>query len=131
MNVATARLAQIVTMALGATALTACAYYDDGYYDGYHGGRHYSGGYYDGYDGGYNRGYHEKRYKGDSRRYRDNYRDYDHHDRRGDYRDSYGDGGYGGYQVCDSDGDRCYGSSEPYWNYREYYRRHGYRWQND
>jgi hypothetical protein len=42
------------------------------------------------------------------------------------YRDDYG---YGyGRLVCDSDGDRCYRSSEPYWNYREYYRRHGYHW---
>jgi hypothetical protein len=36
--------------------------------------------------------------------------------------------GYGYGVVCDSDGDRCYSSLEPYWNYREYYRRHGYHW---
>jgi hypothetical protein len=30
--------------------------------------------------------------------------------------------------VCDPGGDRCYRSSEPYWNYRTYYRRHGYQW---
>jgi hypothetical protein len=39
--------------------------------------------------------------------------------------------GHGGYIVCDSDGDRCYHASEPFWNYREYYRRHGYHWQSD
>ncbi len=38
---------------------------------------------------------------------------------------------YGGYHlVCDSDGDRCYRSAEPYWNYRQYYRLHGYRWSH-
>lgn len=35
------------------------------------------------------------------------------------------------FRVCDSDGDRCYYSTSPYWNYREYYRRHGYRWLGD
>jgi len=54
---------------------------------------------------------------GDGRYYRSGYRDYD----RADYDD------YGHY-VCDSDGDRCYRSPSPYWNYREYYRRHGYHW---
>jgi len=39
--------------------------------------------------------------------------------------------GYGGHLVCDSDGDRCYRSDSPFWNYREYYRRHGYRWANE
>lgn len=33
-------------------------------------------------------------------------------------------------RVCDSDGDRCYTSRAGHWNYREYYRRHGYRWDN-
>lgn len=49
-------------------------------------------------------------------------------------RDGYDRGGYDGsrtFRVCDSDGDRCYGSTSPYWNYREYYRRHGYRWLGD
>jgi hypothetical protein len=32
------------------------------------------------------------------------------------------------HTVCDSDGDRCYQTYDRYWNYREYYRRHGYRW---
>jgi len=39
--------------------------------------------------------------------------------------------GYGGRLVCDSDGDRCYRSDSPFWNYREYYRRHGYHWTNE
>ncbi|MDE2112473.1 MAG: hypothetical protein KGJ79_15115 [Alphaproteobacteria bacterium] len=30
--------------------------------------------------------------------------------------------------VCDTDGDRCYRSGSDYWNYREYYRIHGYHW---
>ncbi|HUO93759.1 MAG TPA: hypothetical protein VMU22_12595 [Rhizomicrobium sp.] len=46
-------------------------------------------------------------------------------------------GGYGGYYggygaglhfVCDPDGDRCYSTTAPFWDYREYYRRHGYHW---
>jgi len=45
-----------------------------------------------------------------------------------------GYGFYGGYDrehlVCDSDGDRCYQSAEPYWNFREYYRVHGYHWDD-
>lgn len=57
--------------------------------------------------------------------YRSRYdRDYDDYDR--DYAD-----GYGGHLVCDSDGDRCYRSHEPWWNYREYYRRHGYHWLHE
>ena len=32
------------------------------------------------------------------------------------------------HDVCDSDGDRCYLSESDYWNYREYYRIHGYHW---
>jgi hypothetical protein len=133
-----ARLAQIVTVSAAAFAMMGCAYYHDDDYD-YHGGRYHSGysgysGYYDGYRGdnykgdSYDRGYYGKSYKGHKHKHYDSYRSYDHHD-RGSY-GGYG-GHYGGYRVCDSDGDRCYGSSEPYWNYREYYRRHGYRWQND
>ncbi len=50
---------------------------------------------------------------------------------RSGYRAYGGDGDYEGlHTVCDSDGDRCYRSDEPYWNYREYYRRHGYRWSH-
>jgi hypothetical protein len=64
----------------------------------------YAEGYGDGRDGGY---------------YRSGYRDYD--DR----------GYYAGHLVCDSDGDRCYRTHEPYWSYREYYRRHGYRWHHE
>ncbi len=32
--------------------------------------------------------------------------------------------------VCDPDGDRCYESRGWHWNYREYYRRHGYHWND-
>lgn len=32
-------------------------------------------------------------------------------------------------RLCDSDGDRCYVSQGRQWDYREYYRRHGYRWE--
>lgn len=31
-------------------------------------------------------------------------------------------------RVCDPDGDRCYFSRARWWNYREYYRVHGYHW---
>jgi hypothetical protein len=55
--------------------------------------------------------------------YGDGRRDRSHrhrgHRRHGDYDDGF---------VCDPDGDRCYRSDSPYWDYREYYRRHGYRW---
>ena len=60
------------------------------------------------------------RYVRDGGYYRSGYRGYD--DDRGTY---------GGHLVCDSDGDRCYRSHEPYWNYREYYRRNGYRWHHE
>ncbi|HEY3777587.1 MAG TPA: hypothetical protein VGL35_05975 [Rhizomicrobium sp.] len=36
----------------------------------------------------------------------------------------------GGHLVCDPAGDRCYSSDAPHWDYREYYRRHGFRWEN-
>lgn len=49
-------------------------------------------------------------------------------------RERYDDGysySYSDYHtVCDSDGDRCYRSRGSYWNYREYYRRHGYHWED-
>jgi hypothetical protein len=55
-------------------------------------------------------------------------------------RDGYYDGGYGRdygrdydgdrHYVCDSDGDRCYSSRGRYWNFHEYYRRHGYHWDD-
>jgi len=74
-----------------------------------------------GYDGSYGRGYDE----------RDDRRDwYDRRDDRGNW-DSYHDRRYRGFVVCDPDGDRCYRSRHPYWSYREYYRRHGYRWLDD
>lgn len=58
--------------------------------------------------------------------YRDGYRD------RDDDRDDYHREGYdsGWRTVCDPDGDRCYRSASDYWNYREYYRRLGYRWND-
>jgi hypothetical protein len=72
------------------------------------GGNGYNGGY---YGNGYNGGYYGNGYGG------------------------YGNGYYGGYgggshYVCDTYGDRCYSSYAPYWDYREYYRRHGYRWND-
>jgi hypothetical protein len=33
--------------------------------------------------------------------------------------------------TCDSDGDRCYPSLGARWNFREYYRRLGYRWNDE
>jgi hypothetical protein len=85
----------------------------DSYYNGYTNGRY--GGYYDDRDrpsddGGYYGG----------REYDNGYyggREYDN-------------GYYGGYGhlVCDNGGSRCYRSDGPYWNYREYYRLHGYTW---
>lgn len=36
----------------------------------------------------------------------------------------------GRHVVCDPDGDRCYLSRSWRWNYRQYYRLHGYRWDN-
>jgi hypothetical protein len=63
-------------------------------------------------------------------------RDYERHGYRYEedgydwrYRDD--DYSRGDYRVCDSDGDRCYRSGEPFWDYREYYRRHGYHWESD
>lgn len=65
----------------------------------------------------------------------DGYRD---DDRYGGRRDGDCCGDYRGYYnccsdgyVCDPDGDRCYESESPWWNYREYYRRHGYRWEDE
>lgn len=42
-----------------------------------------------------------------------------------------GDPYYGRFLVCDSGGDRCYGSERPWWNFREYYGRLGYVWFGD
>lgn len=36
----------------------------------------------------------------------------------------------GRHTVCDPDGDRCYSSRGWRWDYRQYYRLHGYRWDN-
>ncbi|HTT83773.1 MAG TPA: hypothetical protein VMF67_09860 [Rhizomicrobium sp.] len=35
------------------------------------------------------------------------------------------------HRVCDSDGDRCYASRGRHWDFREYYRRLGYRWNDE
>lgn len=51
-------------------------------------------------------------------------------------RDEGPDGGYrvraepGAHLLCDSDGDRCYTSYARRWNYRDYYRHRGYRWDD-
>ena len=79
----------------------------------------------------------------DDRCYRPESRDYDRRDYdrdEGRYevrrdRDGYRDSNWRGdyrrmHYACDSDGDRCYPSTSRYWDYREYYRRHGYHWQN-
>jgi hypothetical protein len=81
--------------------------------------------------GHYGGGHHKHRY------HRHGYR---HHNFYG-YRNGHNGHGYGrgrgfghgyGYghsgYACDPDGDRCYRSLSPYWDYREYYRRHGYHW---
>ena len=87
----------------------------------------HAGGYDDGRiycdDSGY-RCYRARRDDDDSYWNRDDWRG----DRDGDYRDR--DWDWGRHEVCDSDGDRCYSTSGRYWNYREYYRRHGYRWND-
>jgi hypothetical protein len=36
----------------------------------------------------------------------------------------------GRHMVCDPDGDRCYLSRSWHWNYRQYYRLQGYRWDH-
>ena len=95
--------------------------------------------YYNGYTNGYDRGY--------GSNYGGNYGGYDNYDNYGDddqvYNGAYGGyggyGAYGGYGtyggygnglrlVCDSQGTRCYQTTTPYWNYHDYYRIHGYRW---
>jgi hypothetical protein len=84
----------------------------DGYYNGYTNGYGNYGGNYGGYYGGYDN------YGPDDQVYDGSYGGY---------------GAYGGYDsgarvVCDSEGTRCYQSYTPYWDYREYYRVHGYHW---
>ena len=98
----------------------------DSYYNGYTNG--YSGGYGSDYSGNYG-GY--DNYGSDDQVYDGAYGNgaYD----RGYGNGAYGNGTYGGYGngvrvVCDSEGTRCYQSYTPYWDYREYYRVHGYRW---
>ena len=69
---------------------------------------------------GYTSSYDHDRFSRDGGYYRSGYRDSDD-----------GRGYYAGHLVCDRDGDRCYRTHEPYWNYREYYRRNGYRWHHE
>ncbi|HEX4158862.1 MAG TPA: hypothetical protein VHY79_10330 [Rhizomicrobium sp.] len=47
--------------------------------------------------------------------------------------DRYSGRGPAGYLhlVCDSDGDRCYPSGRRHWDFRDYYRRLGYRWNDE
>jgi hypothetical protein len=98
-----------------------CTRYSD--YDGYYNG-YTNGGYTNGDYGGY-----------------DNYAQspsYDDNGYYGGYNNAaptYDNGYYGGNDsysaarlVCDNEGTRCYSSYTPYWDYREYYRIHGYRW---
>lgn len=117
--------AKIALAALASLSLSACVYAHDG------------PGYGDGYREGYQRPYSDRYdYDRDYGEYGDGYvRQY----RRSCYGDDCGRRyGYGGeyyqsrsYRVCDSDGDRCYHSRQPYWDYRTYYRKHGYRWLGD
>jgi hypothetical protein len=77
-------------------------------------------------------GYHcyrvQRNYEDDHYRNRDYRGDAPYYDNSGYDDDYYGDRGW--HYVCDSDGDRCYSSTGPYWNFREYYRRHGYHWDD-
>jgi len=103
---------------------------DGGYGNGYYGNGYYGSGYVgneyagtgvfngNGYYGNYGNGYYNNRYVGNE------------YAGTGVFA---GNGTYGGYGsglhfVCDRDGDRCYSSYAPFWDYREYYRRHGYHW---
>ena len=80
--------------------------------------------------GGYYRsGYYRSAYYSTGDRYGNRYRQIGY--RYGDDGDYGYDRGYGGHLICDSDGDRCYRSDERHWNYREYYRRHGYHWADN
>ena len=93
-----------------------------GGYGGYYGNGYYGNEYYgNGYNGG--------RYVGNEYQGTGVFNGNGHYGGYG--AGSYGNGyygGYGGHLVCDSYGDRCYESSTPYWNYRDYYRVHGYHW---
>jgi hypothetical protein len=102
----------------------------DSYYNGYtngpNGGYGYGNEYgYNGYDSyGYNNGYGGYAAPAYGTPPVNNY--------NGGAPYAYSNGYYGGYgpgnYVCDSEGDRCYQSSSPYWDFHEYYRLHGYRW---
>ena len=103
--------------------------YENGYYGGYEGGYSpYENGYYGGY-GPYDNG----NFGGYSPYYGGNYGS-GYYGGYGPSDSGYYGGYYGGYDgwhlVCDSDGDRCYRSLSPFWNFREYYRIHGYHWND-
>jgi hypothetical protein len=91
--------------------------------------------YYNGYTNGYDRGrdYSDGSYGGEPT-YDNRYDNRDDNGYYGGY-DDHGSGYEGdfdpydrGQLVCDSSGDRCYSGASPYWDYREYYRLHGYHW---
>jgi len=93
-----------------------------------HSGYGYDGGYHG--DGSYGDGYYGDGYYGRGRYDRDGYYGGGYYG-GGYYRDGYyGDGDGYRHLVCDSDGDRCYRSYRDCWDYREYYRRHGYHWED-
>jgi hypothetical protein len=96
----------------GFSAAQAQDYYDQGY-NSY--GTPYT------YDNDSDRYGYGDSYPRDTQIYRgERYRDEDQDDYRPAYR----------HYVCDSDGDRCYRTNRDYWDYREYYRRLGYHWDN-
>ncbi len=130
---------KVLLVALGLTLLSACHQHgrytnnDYGFYDPYYRVDHSQGNY-----GGDSR--HQKRQHNSGRGHHDNTSGYyqntpprhesrDHDTRR--HQDGNRDGYRGGSRrdnVCDPDGDRCYRSEGSHWDYREYYRRHGYEW---
>jgi len=124
------KLVALALLALAGIVLTGCVYgpYHHGYRD--------RGYYYDGYraDGDHRRGCGAP-HCGDAVVASHPVPDDAYDDEDDDAYDGHpgydGPPGGGRFRVCDSGGDRCYISSTPYWNYREYYRRHGYRWLGD
>lgn len=127
---------KMMTVGLAALVLSACAHYHDGHR--YRGGGYYYGDHHKKYDRDRYDGYYDRSHRKKDRSYKyDSYYDRPYDGRYGHRRsnrhyDGYDRGGYyGGYRVCDSDGDRCYSSGSPYWDYRQYYRNHGYRWEDE
>lgn len=114
----TSRIAHVGLAAVLATGLAGASAaraqdYDDQGYTPY--GTPYT---YDNDGDRYGYGYDYPRYA--QPEYGERYHDGDRDDYRPVYR----------HYVCDSDGDRCYRSARGYWDYREYYRRLGYHWDN-